>query len=204
MEYNTSLKKLVLPEYGRHLQRMVNFTKTIEDRDKRNQAAQSIIQIMGNMNPHLRDINDFKHKLWDHLAIMADFDLDIDSPYPIPARETFEEKPATVPYSQGRMKYRHFGKIIEEMIRVAANMDDEEKKQILINIIINHMKKSFLMWNKDTVTDETILAAFRDISDGKIEVSLDDLQISNSRDLLHKNNNNHTARSPKKRRTRRK
>ncbi|MFC2138444.1 DUF4290 domain-containing protein, partial [Bacteroidota bacterium] len=151
MDYNTDREKLILPEYGRNIQKMVEFVISIEDREERNSMAHAIIQIMGNMNPHLRDINDFKHKLWDHLAIMSDFKLDIDFPYEVPARETFTSKPRKVDYNDREIRYKHYGKTIELFIERAVDMEDDEVKVALIGVIANHMKKSYLTWNKDTV-----------------------------------------------------
>ena len=116
MDYNTQRKKLALPEYGRHIQQMVDYIASVEDRDERNRLAKSLVAIMGNLNPHLRAINDFKHKLWDHLFIMSDFKLDIDSPYPIPSLEQYNEKPRKVPYPGNPIKFKHYGRVIEMMI----------------------------------------------------------------------------------------
>ncbi len=186
MEYNTSKKKLVLPEYGRNIQMMVDSLKEIDNREERNQAAKAIINIMGNMNPHLRDINDFRHKLWDHLFIMANFDLDIESPYPIPTRESFSDKPKPVHYNQHRVRFRHFGHIITELIKAATDFKDGEEKEILISVIANHMKKSYLMWNKEVVNDETIFAAISEISQGKL-LADENVKLTSSRDIISRN-----------------
>ena len=143
MDYSTKRGPLILPEYGRNIQRMVEYIKTIEDREIRNQAAQEIINIMGNMNPHLRDINDFKHKLWDQLAQMSNFDMDIDSPYPTPQKETFESRPNRVSYTTGNLKYRYLGRIMQKLIKAAIKIEDKEKRDELVRIITNHMKKLY-------------------------------------------------------------
>jgi len=192
-DYNTTRKKLILPEYGRHIQKMVDHLKTIEDRDERNKAAKAIISIMGNMNPHLRDISDFKHKLWDHLALMADFDLDIDAPYEMPARETLTSKPEQVPYITGDIKYRHYGRIIHQMIDAAIEMEDGEDKKRLIKLLANHMKKSYLTWNRSQVTDEVIFNDIKQLSDGKLAIH-EDLKLTETKDILAKNKKKHTQR----------
>ena len=198
MDYNSNRKKLPLPEYGRNLQSMVDHTMTIEDRTERNRAAKTIIDIMGNMYPYLRDINDFKHKLWDHLAIMSDFELDIDYPYAPPVRETFNEPPKRVPYSVGRIRLRHYGKITESLIRKAADFESGEEKEALIKLLGNHMKKSFLMWNKDSVDDDKIYADLESLSQGQIKRT--DLGLAETKDILYRNRkkNNPTPRNQKK------
>ena len=187
MEYNTSRQKLVLPEYGRNIQKMVKLTMEESDRDKRNKMAQAIISIMGNMNPHLRDIADFKHKLWDHLAIISDFELDIDSPYETPKIEKLNEKPEQVPYKTKNAKFKHYGQTLEKMISVAIEMEEGELKEILIQLIANHMKKSYLTWNKEAVSDEQIFKDLKIISDGKIDVNFEENKLTETRDILAKN-----------------
>lgn len=187
MEYNTSWKKLVLPEYGRNIQKMVELTKAEPDRDKRNRMAQAIITLMGNMNPHLRDIADFKHKLWDHLTIISDFDIDIDSPYEAPKIEKLNEKPENVPYNTTTSKYKHYGQTIEKMIEVAINMEEGEMKDILIHLIANHMKKSYLTWNKEAVEDELIFKDLKILSKGKIDLNIDENKLTETKDILAKN-----------------
>ncbi|MBU8891876.1 MAG: DUF4290 domain-containing protein [Bacteroidales bacterium] len=187
MEYNTSRKKLILPEYGRNIQRMVDLAKAETDKKKRNEMAQAIIAIMGNMNPHLRDIVDFKHKLWDHLAIMSDFNLDIDSPYDLPEIETLSEKPEKVPYNANDAKFKHYGKTLEKMVDVAVEMEEGELKTLLIQLIANHMKKSYLTWNKEAVADEQIFRDLKIISKGKIDLSIEKTTLTETREILAKN-----------------
>src|SRR5512145_2880441 len=169
-DYNTSRNHLILPEYGRNIQKMVEYILSVDDREERNRLAQAVIIIMGNMNPHLRDINDFKHKLWDHLAIMANFQLDIDFPYEIPRPEEFKEKPRIVNYNNSDIKYRHYGHIVEDLIREAIKMPDSEDKDTLIRLIANHMKKSYLAWNRDSVTDEIIFNDLYELSGRQLVV----------------------------------
>jgi hypothetical protein len=182
-DYNTSRGKMAIPEYGRNIHKMVEHISTLEDREERNKAARTVIAIMGNMNPHLRDINDFKHKLWDHLAIISDFKLDIDSPYEPPAISTLTEKPKTVPYNDYPIRYKHYGKLIEQMIKAATEMEDDEKKELLVQMIANHMKKSYLTWNKSQVTDDIIYNDLRTLSGGKIDKG-SELRLSESKDIL--------------------
>ncbi len=185
-DYNSSRNKLTLPEYGRNIQKMVNHIKTIEDRDERNKAAKTVIGVMGNLNPHLRDVNDFKHKLWDHLAIIADFDLDIDSPYPWPEQASLQSKPGKVPYSQHRIKKKHYGRSIVMMIEKAVALEPGQEKEDLVKMIAYHMKKSYLTWNREAVTDEVIFADVKTLSGGVLEVN-PDLKLPETKDILAKN-----------------
>ncbi len=187
MEYNTSRNKLVLPEYGRNIQKMVNLTKAEPDKEKKKKMIQAIIAIMGNMNPHLRDIADFKHKLWDHLAIISDFDLDLDSPYELPEIETLNAKPEKVPYNTKNAKFKHYGQTIEKMVKVAVDMEDGELKNILVQLIANHMKKSYLTWNKEAVADEHIFKDLKTLSEGKIDLNTEGTILRETKDILAKN-----------------
>ena len=153
MRYNTEEKRLALPEYGRNIQNMVDYCVTIQDREERKRCANAIINIMGNMFPHLRDVNDFKHILWDHLAIMADFKLDIDYPYEIVRKENLYNRPPRIPYNNNRIRYRHYGKTLELMINKATRLEPGPERSQLIRLLANQMKKSFLTWNKESVDD---------------------------------------------------
>ncbi len=188
MDYNSNRSKLAIPEYGRNLQNMVNHIMTIEDRNERNRAARTIIDIMGTMYPYLRDINDFKHKLWDHLAIMANFQLDIDYPFDPPSPEFFNTPPRRIPYDINKIKYRHYGKTIETLLEKAVVYEDEKERNLLIKLIANHMKKSYVMWNKDSVTDEKILADIEELTDGKIKCT--DLTLTETKDILYRSQKN--------------
>ena len=170
-DYNTQRKRMALPEYGRNVQKMIDHIKTIENRDERNRAAKTIIQIMGNLNTHLRDVGDFKHKLWDHLALIADFELDIDSPYPIPEAVKFVEKPNIVPYKQGEITFLHYGRIIELMIEAASKMEDGDEKVHLTTLIVNQMKKSYITWNRSQVADEVIITDMKRLSGGRLKMT---------------------------------
>jgi hypothetical protein len=181
-DYNTSRKHLALPEYGRNIHMMVDYIKSVEDRTERNRLANAIIAIMGNLNPHLRDINDFKHKLWDHLAIISDFELDIDYPYDVPQREMFMQAPRRVPYGTHDIAFRHYGKAIELMIDAAIEMPEGNEREALVNVVGNHMKKSYLTWNRDTVGDDVILNDIKRISKGKIDITK--VKLSDARDIM--------------------
>lgn len=174
---------MALPEYGRNVQKMIDYTKTIENRDERNRAAKTIIQIMGNLNPHLRDVGDFKHTLWDHMALIADFELDIDSPYPVPEASKFIEKPNQIPYKQGDIKYLHYGRIIELLIKTASEMEDGDEKEYLTTLIVNQMKKSYITWNRSQVADEVIINDMKKLSGGKLKMT-DGVRILEVRELI--------------------
>lgn len=170
IEYNSERPKLIIPEYGRHIQKMVDQAIAKETKEERNKVASSIIAVMGNLNPHLRDVTDFQHKLWDQLFIISDFKLDVDSPYPIPKREELQEYPQSLEYPQNFPKYRFYGNNIKRMIDVAIGWEDGEKKEALVFTIANHMKKCFLNWNKDTVEDDVIFKHLFELSEGKLDL----------------------------------
>jgi hypothetical protein len=184
MKYNTQLKPLALPEYGRTLQNMVDYCVSLPDRDERMRCANTIINIMGNMFPHLRDVNDFKHILWDHLAIMSDFALDIDYPYEVVKKENMYFKPRNIPYPQTPIVYKHYGKIMENMIVQAIQHEEGEHKDYLINLLANHMKKSFLAWNKEVVDDQKIFDDLKQLSKGSIVLDEENHKLTESKDLL--------------------
>ena len=187
LEYNSERQHLIIPEYGRHLQKLIDQATAIEDDVERNKAAKYIIQVMGGLNPHLRDVPDFQHKLWDQLFIMSDFKLDVDSPYPIPSREVLQLKPDVLKYPQNFPKYRFYGNNIKYMIDVANKWEDGELKSALVKVIANHMKKSYLSWNKDTVKDDVIFEHLYELSDGKINLTQSAEELLNSTDLMRTN-----------------
>jgi hypothetical protein len=176
MDYNSQRKKLPLPEYGRNIQNMVDYLFTIEDKEKRNRSAQVVIDVMGNLYPYLRDVAEFKHKLWDHLAIMSDFKLDIDYPYNPPTPDILTEKPKIVPYAKNNIKYKHYGFIMESLIKKTTEFEGEEK-EFLVELLANHMKKSYLAWNKDGVDDDKIFQDLRELSRGKLNISKEEIQL---------------------------
>lgn len=187
LEYNAERPHLIIPEYGRHLQKLIEQAVELEDKEERNKAAKYIISVMGSLNPHLRDVPDFQHKLWDQIFIMSDFKLDVDSPYPIPSREMLEQKPERLAYPQNFPKYRFYGNNIKYMIDVANKWEDGDLKNALIMVIANHMKKSYLSWNKDTVKDDVIFEHLLELSGGKINLLKTDEELSNSTDLMRVN-----------------
>ncbi len=184
LEYNTEREHLIIPEYGRHMQKMITHAKTRETKEERNKLVKAIISVMGNMQPHLRDVPDFQHKLWDQLFIMADFDIDVDSPYPKPSREELYARPDTLEYPQNFPKYRFYGNNIKTMIDVANTWEDGEMKEALVYTIANHMKKCFLNWNKDTVEDYIIFNHLFELSDGKINLKESEEDLSDSTSLM--------------------
>lgn len=159
-----------MPEYGRNVQQMVDYCVTIPDREERTRCANTIIQIMGNLFPQIKDVDDYKHKLWDHLAIMSDFKLDIDFPCDVVKKESLVSKPEKVEYKLEHIKYRHYGKLIEQMIAEACKYPEGEEKDALVSLIANHMKKLIFSINKEGVDDEKILKDLYHYSKGKINL----------------------------------
>ncbi|MBS4012478.1 MAG: DUF4290 domain-containing protein [Bacteroidetes bacterium] len=185
MEYNTSRSKMNISEYGRNIQKMIEHIKTVESPEKRNILAKAIIQVMGQLNPHLRDVSDFKHKLWDHLFIMSNFSLDVESPYPIPSAETLTKKPEILSYPSNNIKYKHYGRHIERMIEKAIAFPEGDEKNALVKLIANHLKKSYLTWSRDSVNDEDIAADLATLSGGKLTLD-DKVRLHNTSDILYK------------------
>ena len=186
MKYNTQEKRLPLPEYGRSVQNMIDYAVTIKDRSERQRCANTIITIMGNMFTHLRDVPDFKHKLWDHLAIMSDFKLDIDYPYEIVRKESLSSKPERLTYNLNRIHFRHYGRNLEAIIRKATDMPEGDERDALINLLANNMKKNYYAWNKDNTDEDKIIEDLRLLSDGKIDLKRGDIKFFDQRN----NNNN--------------
>ncbi len=170
LQYNSDRPDLIIPEYGRHIHLMVEQTIDIKDKHERNKKAKAIIDVMGNLNPHLRDIPDFQHKLWDQLFIMSNFKLDVDSPFEKPEEELLSKKPEPMAYPNNSPRYRFYGNNLKKMIDAAINWDEGEMKDALIYNIANHMKKCFLNWNKDTVDDNVIFEHLNELSEGKLSV----------------------------------
>lgn len=170
LEYNSSRNKLVISEYGRHIQKLVEYAMSLENKQERQKMADGIIDIMGELNPQLRDVADFKHKLWDHLFIISNFELDVDSPYEKPILEKLFEKPEPLNYPNAKIKYNHYGKVIELMVDEAIKMQDQDIKNKLVVAIANQMKKSYVNWNLDSVEDEIILNHLTKLSNGMLSV----------------------------------
>lgn len=188
LEYNSERPLLIIPEYGRHIQKLVDKCLSLETKEERNKMAKAIVDVMGNLQPHLRDVPDFKHKLWDQLYIMSDFKLDADSPYEIPSKEALREKPAPLPYPVLASKYRFYGKNIQTMINVALEWEEGDMKEALVFTIANHMKKCFLNWNKDTVDDAVIFKHLHELSKGEIDIRDTEEKLSDIKSLLRKRN----------------
>jgi hypothetical protein len=184
LEYNTERAKLIIPEYGRHFQKMVDHVVSIADREERNRVAQAVISVMGNLQPHLRDVPDFQHKLWDQLFIMSDFKLEVDSPFPITSKETLQQRPDPLEYPQNFPKYRFYGNNIKRMIDVAVKWERGDKRDGLELAIANHMKKCYLNWNKDTVDDKAIFDHLFELSDGEIDLASDGENLTESGQFL--------------------
>ncbi|MFT6746627.1 MAG: hypothetical protein ACJAZ2_000971 [Glaciecola sp.] len=182
MEYNTTLPEIVVPEYGRNIQRMINFACRVEDRDERNLIARSIVKVMGQVNSQYKDSEDFVQKQWDHLFIISDFKLDVDSPYPIPEKEQLQKRPKRLEYPKQRIKYRHYGHSVEQFIQKASIMDEGEEKDAFTYYIANVMKKNYLMFNRETVSDELIIKQLGELSEGKLTLN-DEFQLKSSGDL---------------------
>jgi hypothetical protein len=169
-DYNSTRNKLILSEYGRNVQNMVKYIVALPTKEERNKYAQVVIDLMGFLNPHLRDVADFKHKLWDHLHIISDFQIDVDSPYPKPSPEAIHLKPEPLKYPHQRIKYKHYGKTIELMIEKAKSIEDPDRKRHMVQAVANFMKMAYVQWNKDSVTDESILSDLYNLSGGQLKL----------------------------------
>lgn len=189
MNYNTSRPKMIIPEYGRHIQKLIDHAVNLENKEKRNAIAFAIIDVMGQLNPHLRDVEDFKHKLWDHIFIMSDFKLDVDSPYPKPEPEHFTEKPNKMAYPQNNTRFKHYGKGVENLVNAAIEMEEGEEKEALIKSIANLMKKHYVTWGRSSVNDDQIILDLKKFAKGKLEVK-EDLELISTKDIAPRNTNN--------------
>ncbi len=191
---------LILPEYGRNIQQMVKHAVAIEDRAERTRCAKTIIDIMGNMFPYLRDVEGFKYKLWDHLAIMSEFKLDIDYPFEVVKPTTLQQKPEKIPYNTQRIRYMHYGRLLQTLIEKTVAYPEGERRQELIDLMANHMKKSYLTWNKEVVDDLKIFDDLRELSHGELDMNPESMTLTASRDIMNRNrpankNNNNKARN---------
>jgi hypothetical protein len=201
MQYNTSRNKLIMPEYGRHIQKMVDYILTIEDPEKRQKNAQSIIELMGILNPHLKNVEDFRHKLWDHIFRISDFELKIDSPYPVPTREEMAKRPEPLPYPKRNRKNKHIGHNITQIIDRAIQTDDEEKRKGFTQSVAYYMKLSYANWHKEQVQDDIIKEELRVLSNGALDYVPGEVKVrfNNSNFKKHaqsnSNNNNNQNRN---------
>jgi hypothetical protein len=194
MKYNTDRNDIEMREYGRHLQKMVDYALTIEDRNERQKVAENIIHLMSILNPQLRNTADYKHKLWDHIFIISKFKLDVDSPYPIPTQETARIKPANLPYPQQKIKLKHYGKNVEALVAKAITMEDEGKKEVFTEIIGNFMKMAYKNWSNEEVSNELIKEDMKSISGGELaisaEMNIENMTRNQQKQRRFQNNNN--------------
>ena len=186
MEYNSSRDKMIIREYGRNVQKLVNYAFTIEDREQRTKFAKVIIQIMGQMNPGIRETGDFRHKLWDHLHIIADFKLDVDAPYPPPTHTMQDTRPEKLAYDNNVIKYKMYGSNIVKIIEKAIAFEEGEEKDALVHAIANHLKKSYLNWNRESVDDELIFEHLKALSRGNLELK-EELSLNSTNLILSRN-----------------
>lgn len=184
LEYNSERNHLIIPEYGRHVQKMVEHCIEEKDKDKRSKMAQATVEVMGSINPNHRDANDFQQKLWDQFFIICDFKIDIDSPYPMPDKEEIFKKPEPLPYPQNHPKYRFYGNNISLMIDEAIKVEDGKLKEALVYNIANHMKKCFLNWNRDSVKDSVIFRHLEELSNGELTLKPEEETLSEANDLV--------------------
>ena len=178
MEYNTTREKLILPEYGRNVQNMISHAMDIKDREERNRATQAIIEVMGQLNPHLRDVDDYRHKLWTHLFLMSDFKLDVDSPYETPKPEVLNERPDQMSYPSGKIKFGHYGKYTEKLLKKATEIDDPQVKDSFKMAMANFMKKQYLVHNNGAVENHVIAENLNELSNGNLTVDNPDELVS--------------------------
>lgn len=183
VEYNSQRDNMVISEYGRNVQKMVQQALQVQDREKRTQLANTIVQVMAYLNPHLRETADYKHKLWDHLHMISGYQLDVDSPYPMPEPATVRSRPKPVAYPASDIEYKYYGKILEEMIRQISVMEEGAKKEQLARYLANYMKLSYITWNKDTVEDDTILTHLQELSGAKLKLAESD-RLSHTSEVL--------------------
>lgn len=190
-DYNTTRSELILAEYGRNVQNMVKYIIDLPTKEERNKYAQAVIDLMGFLNPHLRDVADFKHKLWDHLHIISDYKIDVDSPYPKPTPEEARIKPAHIGYPQQKITYKHYGKTVEKLIAKTMEEENADRKSAMVQGIANFMKMAYVQWNKDNVADEVILKNLRELSGGNLELEENvNLQKVEFRPQTNRTNNN--------------
>ena len=172
MEYNTEREHLIIPEYGRHVQRMIAHATSLTDKAEQQKCVDAIIAFMGQMNPHLRDVKEFTHKLWDHLHIMSDFKLDVKSPYPKPEIEKLEERPEKMTYPGNKIKFSYYGNTIQTLIEEGLKMEGEEKT-IMTGMIANQMKKSYILFNESSVDNNMIRLHLKQMSNNQLTLADD-------------------------------
>ena len=186
MEYNTTRNYLQMPEYGRNIQKMILYAISIEDRERRLKVANVIVNIMAQMHPKVKETGDYKQKLWDHLFIISDWKLDVDGPYEPPSKEVLYAKPQQVPYSEGKIKFKPYGKNIEAVIEKAIVYEEGPEKEAFMKAIANQLKKSYLNWNRDSVNDDLIFEHFKEMTDGKLVLD-EAFKLNETNDILSRN-----------------
>ena len=211
MEYNTARGKMLLPEYGRNVQNMIQHAMDLKDRDERNRASQAIIEVMGQLNPHLRDVDDYRHKLWTHLFVMSNFELDVDTPYEIPQEEELQERPERVPYPKSKIRFGHFGQYTQKILEQSASMEDEGEREYMTNSMGNFMKKQYLVHNNSSVENNVIADQLGELSNGDLKIEKPEELVSttlllkalglNQNTGQKKNNNNYNSNSNSNRRS---
>jgi len=204
LAYNTDTTKLVIPEYGRNIQKMVQHAIKIDNNEERNKAAKVIIKVMDLINPNNRNSNSEEHaqKLWAHLHIISNFELNVDSPYKKPEKELYHSKPDEVPYPKNDIRFKHYGKIMEDMVKAASELKEGDDKEKLVKHIANLLKTSYLQWNRDSVNDNLIIKQLEELSDGKLTITSEKLRDTNDivRSFKKKktNNKNYSKNKPRR------
>ncbi len=186
MEYNSTRKILVMPEYGRNIQKMINYVITIEDKEKRNKMAHTIVEIMAQMHPKVKESGDYRQKLWDHLIIISEYKLDVDSPYPYPEKDILKSKPKKLTYSDDPIKYKHYGRNIQKIIDEAVKFEEGPEKDALIKLIANHLKKSYLNWNRESVNDDLIFKQLGLLSNDNLKAP-ENFKLNETSEILARN-----------------
>lgn len=184
-DYNSSRPSMVMSEYGRHVHKMIEYIKTLPEKEDRNRAARQVVMIMTALNPNLKDAGEFRHKVWDHLAIISNYELDIDYPVEITSKAALLEKPKKVPYSDNRIRLRHYGRCAEQMLKEIAGLENEEKKKAYLEMHANYMKKLYLMWNKEVVSDEMIINDIKEMA-GANAFNTSAIRFSEVREIVHR------------------
>lgn len=183
LEYNTQRPDLRIPSYGRNIQKMIKYALAINDKKERNKIAEAIVSVMGQVNPELKEIEDLNHKLWTHLFVISDFELEVDSPYPMPEKEKLMGKPDSLDYPHNNIRYGHYGICIQNMLKVIGEFDEGAEKRHLTELMANLMKRTYLTWNRPSVDDDLIIKQMKELSNGKVNVS-EDTDIDGTSEIL--------------------
>lgn len=170
MEYNTQRNKLKITDYGRNVAKLIDYCKTLDDRDERNKMAETIIDVMAHVNPKVKERTDYRHILWDHMMLIANYELDVDSPYPIEHEEDTILHPHPIKHQESNIHYRHYGRALEDMVKAVAEMEDSPERQKIVSQIAHTMKRQYLQWNRETVEDELIVEQLTELSGGRLSL----------------------------------